>query len=356
MCESDESKKPPLNLDRIKAWMEICSKLFVWGGLSIFGIFCLEIGRIPDVELPALALLLGISFAMAAMLVVSVAFFALLPALCLSFLTEFRSAPDPILTPVFLFVCQFISGVLLFIPGIPAQYVGSLWLLVVVLCTVGLIWLPWVSLQQDVRPQENSGTGGRAILSTHLIGAAFVCSFSAMTFAVLVLVLLQNNWNVSSVLCGLVAAILADVSVCSLLRFRSRDSWMIGGIITGLLSILVLVFVDLPKMIYRRLDVAFIECVDDSVIITGDGIRKIANAVPDAFGDKIGELPHTPLAGAAADQQQLAAIKGYHVEILSMIGKQYLLRLTQKATPHRQIMVGIPADSLWDHRRLESNQ
>jgi hypothetical protein len=48
MSELSEPKKPQVPLEKIKSCMEIFSKLFIWGGLIIVGIFCIEIGRIPD--------------------------------------------------------------------------------------------------------------------------------------------------------------------------------------------------------------------------------------------------------------------------------------------------------------------
>jgi hypothetical protein len=128
-----------------------------------------------------------------------------------------------------------------------------------------------------------------------------------MTYAALLLLLLQDNLNVQSISRGVVAAVSADLSVYSLLRFRSRENWMIVAIITG------------------------------------------------AFCDEKGEQRQTPSTGApSSNEQDLAVIKAYHVEILSMIGKQYLLHLTQKSPPHRELVIGVPPDSLWYYKSAQN--
>ncbi len=153
------------------------------------------------------------------------------------------------------------------------------------------------------------------------------------------------------------AAVSADLSVYSLLRYRSRENWMIVAIITFVFSVVVLGFADFPRIVYRRLGVAFIQCVDDSVVITGDARRKIAYAAPNAFSDEKGEQRQTSSTGApSSDEQDLAVIRAYHVEILSMIGKQYLLHLTQKSPPHREIVIGVPPDNLWYYKSAQNGR
>jgi hypothetical protein len=195
MSELSEPKKPQVPLDKIKSCLEICSKLFVWGALIIFGIFCIEIGRIPDIELSALGLLLGISFAMAAILVVGIASVALLPGLCLSSLTKFRSAPRPIGTPLFLLLCQLASCGLLFF--VPAELIPVLWLAILTFCTVGLAWSPLVSLRLSEEPQEENRRTWSAFFSTNLstLGAALICSFAAMTYAALLLLVPTSDYR-----------------------------------------------------------------------------------------------------------------------------------------------------------------
>src|SRR5258708_39949606 len=91
---------------------------------------------------------------------------------------------------------------------------------------------------------------------------------------------------------------------CTLFRYRSRENWMIVAIITVAFSVVVLGFADFPRMVYRRLGVAFIQCVDDSVVITGDARRKIAYAAPGAFCDEKREQRQTPSTGAPSSNEQ----------------------------------------------------
>ena len=155
-----------------------------------------------------------------------------------------RSAPRPIGTPVFLFLCQIVSCGLLFIPFVAAELIPVLWLAVLTFCTVGLAWFPLVSLRLSEEPQEKNRSTWTAFFSTNVstLGAALICSFSAMTYAALLLLLLQDNLNVQSISSGVVAAVSADLSVYSLLRFRSRENWMIVAIITVAFSVVVLGF------------------------------------------------------------------------------------------------------------------
>src|SRR5258708_16059188 len=104
---------------------------------------------------------------------------------------------------------------------------------------------------------------------------------------------------------------------CTLFRYRSRENWMIVAIITFVFSVVVLGFADFPRIVYRRLGVAFIQCVDDSVVITGDARRKIAYAAPSAFSDEKGEQRQTSsTAPPSSTDHDLALLKPYHVQLL----------------------------------------
>ena len=147
-------------------------------------------------------------------------------------------------------------------------------------------------------------------------------------------------------------------------RSMSGLCWPARSILRIASSLLSLRCGPLPveRSVFRRSagkvgGVAFIQCVDDSVVITGDARREIAYGAPGAFCDEKGEQRQTPSTGApSSNEQDLAVINAYHVESLSMIGKQYLLHLTQKSPPHRELVIGVLPDSLWYYKSAQNGR
>ena len=114
--------------------------------------------------------------------------------------------------------------------------------------------------------------------------------------------------------------------------YRNSGSVAIGGVIAiGIFLLLVFANYGFPRLVFRPLGLAYLECQDGSVYLSPDGAEKISRVAADAFPKNL-EYP--------------VRIENYGVQIVSKIGKESLLFLTPLHGKKDSISIFVPTKSI----------
>jgi hypothetical protein len=335
-----------INPEALKTYLDIGQKLSILGGFTIFTLHCAEIGRLPDVELPSLALLFGASFGFFVMLLFAIGTSGLFPAFYILNLLQLRRKRGvrkdrktlPAMTLTFMEAAAF--GGVIWSGSAPWMFllaVAVIFLFVPVALTV-LTRPFWVrlSIAQAIHTEEpvESPAAWSSVFLAFFVWA--VCSIIFFLFLLLV-----GLGTFSGLALGLFIALtitfvlLANLLVEAFTYNSSSEIWKGGSVAIGLIVILLLALAGLPKLVFGPLGIGYIRCETGSVLVDKTAAEKISRVLPDAI-DSTQPMPVT--------------IQKYEVEIVSRIGKESLLELSLPGERSEKKRVFVPTESITDYR------
>jgi hypothetical protein len=342
---AERPRMKSIKLETLKSYLDIGQKLSVLGGFAIFTLHCFAVGRLPDIQLPSLALLFGASFGYFVILLFAIGASGLFPAFCILNVFQIRRKRRlrkdrkllPALTLTFAEAAAF-GGVFW---SRSAQWMP--WFVVVILVIVPILLtvltrLFWVrfSIAQAIHTED--AVESLADWTSVLLAFFFWACFSLVFFLFLIIVALETYSGLTLglfiILSGIIV-LLANVFVEALTYNSASEIWMGGSVAIGFIVFLLLLLAGLPKLVYGPLGVGYIDCESGSVLVDKLAADKILRVLPDAIDSK---------------QAMPVAIKKYEVEIVSRIGKEALLELTLPGDRSQKKRVFVPTESITDYR------
>jgi hypothetical protein len=335
-----------IKLETLKANLDIGQKLSVLGGFAIFTLHCFAVGRLPDIQLPSLALLFGASFGYFVILLFAIGASGLFPAFfilnMLSLRRKRRVRKDRKLLPTMTLTITEAAAFGGVFWSRSAQWmilltVGVICVFVPIVLTV-LTRSFWVrfSISQAIHTEDavESPADWISVLLAFFFWAC--CSLVFFLFLIIVAVETFRGINLDLFLfLAVIIALLANVFVEALTYNSASEIWIAGSVAIGLIVFLLLLLAGLPKLVYGPLGVGYIHCESGSVLVDKPAADKILFVLPDAIDSK---------------QPMPVAIKKYEVEIVSRIGKEALLELTFPEDRSQMKRVFVPTESIIDYR------
>jgi MFS family permease len=334
--------------DTVKTYLEIGQKVALLGGFAILTLHCMEIQRLPDVELPSLIVLFGASCGFFLVMFTGISLLGILPQLVIRNVFHLRRDRSQVWQR---------ASIVTWLPSIWLSCAG--WLVLagfrfrhprwMTLISLAVIWtvLPvfltaftkryWVRVVAEqsiiINREVNAPAAWNEVLLAFFTWA--VCSIGYpffLSWLMLIVSAPNSEWLLVAVLV-LLANLGADLQAYT----RPPETWTIT-IMTIVVPVGLFLFTNnLPRVVFGSLGVGYIFCERGSVLVNKAAADKIWRVLPDAID---------------RDEPMPVLIQKYDVEIVSKIGKEALLKFSLGPNEHWSEKVFVPTESIADYRQV----
>lgn len=330
----------PIKPETLKTCLEIGQKVALLGGFAILTLHCIDIQRLPDVELPSLLVLFGASCGFFLVLLTGIGLVGVFPQLVIRYgfqlrrdSSQGRKKVSIVAWPGIWLSC---AGWLV-LAGLRFRH--PLWMTLASLAVISIglpvfltactrrYWVRVVVEKSSITNQEvNAPAAWREVLSAFLIWTLLSIAYPLLLWRMMLIASAPNFvWHLAAAL-----VLLANLGV-DLQAYRSLDTWKIS-VGTILLPVVLFLFSNnLPRLVFGSLGVGYIVCQNGTVLVNKAAADKIWRVLPDAID---------------RDEPMPVLIQKYDVEIVSKIGKEALLKFSLGPNESWNEKIFVPTESI----------